>query len=63
MPRGAASRKIRPDSRSSPNEAYNMIAATNSAAMPSASRKPVSRMTAPAIAVAMNAARSVSRCW
>ena len=40
-----------------------MIAATISAAMPSASLKPVSRMIAPAIAVAMNAARSVSRCW
>ena len=40
IPRGAASRKIRPDSAAARTTAYNMIAATISAAMPSASRKP-----------------------
>ena len=40
-----------------------MSAATSSAAMPSASLKPVSRMVAPAMAVATNAARSVRMCW
>ena len=40
-----------------------MIAATSRAAMPSARWKSVSRITAPAIAVKANAARSVSTCW
>ena len=60
---GAASRKIRPESRSSDHAARSITAATNSDAMPSARLNPVTSTTAPAIAVAMNATRSVRTCW
>jgi hypothetical protein len=40
-----------------------MIAAISGDAIPSARRKPVATMMPPAIAVAMNANRSVRMCW
>ncbi len=40
-----------------------MIAATKSAATPSARTQPVTRMIAPAAAVAAKATRSVRTCW
>ena len=43
--------------------ARNISAATNRAAIPSARVKSVRSTTAPAIAVATNAARSVRMCW
>ncbi|SKS41562.1 Uncharacterised protein [Mycobacteroides abscessus subsp. abscessus] len=54
-PTGAASKKIRPDSRTRPQPALSISAATTSAAMASARVKPVSHTTAPATAVAMKA--------
>ena len=62
-PRGAASSRTRPESRSSPQPERSISAATSSAAIPSAGSKPVVRIRTPAIAVAMNANRSVSTCW
>ena len=62
-PRGAASSSTRPDSRSSPQPERSISPATISAAIPSASAKPVTRISAPATAVAMKANRSVSTCW
>ena len=61
--RGAASRSTRPESRRRPKPERSISAATSSAAMPSARPKSVSRMIAPATAVAMKANRSVSTCW
>lgn len=60
---GAASRKMRPLARTRPQPALTMSAATTSAAMASARAKPVSQTTAPAIAVAMKAYRSLRMCW
>ena len=60
---GAASRKIRPLSRSSAQPALIISPATTSAAMASARAKPVVSTTRPAIAVAMNAYRSLRMCW
>jgi len=59
-PAGAASRKIRPESRSSPYPARSIRATTSSVAIASARAKPVATMIRPAAAVATNAYISVT---
>lgn len=54
-PAGAASRKIRPESRTSPMPARSISTTTISEAIASARLKPVVSMIAPATAVAMKA--------
>ena len=60
---GAASRKIRPDSRTRPTPARTISAATTSVAMASARLNPVVSTTSPAMAVAMKPNRSLRMCW
>ena len=62
MSAGAASRKMRPDSRISPLPARSMRATTTSVAIASARSNPVARMMMAAMAVAAKAYRSVSTC-
>ena len=61
-PAGAASRKIRPESRISPTPACSISATTSSEAMASARENPVSTMIRPATAVATKANTSVRMC-
>ena len=63
MPLGAISRNTRPESRSSPYAARSINPATISDAIASARTNPVVMMMIAAIAVAMNANRSVRMCW
>ena len=63
VPRVAASRKIRHESRIRPHPALAISTATMSAATASARAQPVSRMIRPAMAVAMKANRSLRMCW
>lgn len=51
------------EARTSPIPALTIRATTNSVAIASARQNPVSKMTAPATAVAMNANRSLRMCW
>ena len=61
-PSGERSRKIDADSRSRPQLAQSISAATPRLAIGSKRFQPVRRMSAPAIAVPTNAARSVATC-
>ena len=60
--RATTSRKMRVDSRSSPNAPQNMSAATRRPAIGSKRSQPVASTSAPATAVPTNAARSVATC-
>ena len=62
IPAGDASRKMRPDSRSSVHAERSISAATKRPATESSRFQPVSRISPPATAVPMNAARSVTMC-
>ena len=62
MSSGAASSRIRPESRSSSQAALTISATTIREAMASARVKPVVRMMIPAMTVPMNPYRSVSTC-
>ena len=60
---GAASRKMRQESRISPQAALAIRPATMMAARVSAHTQPVRITTRPAMAVAMNANKSLRMCW